>query len=174
MSDQPIEQPTTPVAPSTEPVMPPTPQAIATPTNPTPTTQAHVTPWSYWTITIVGILTGFTSTYLLTWLNYKRMNQLTPTIKKILIGGFVVSLILIVLNSLYFTLDAAAVSVALSLFPIYYLRPALATWDKTNPNQKARFGWSAIGWGIVGLVLYLILVVIIALLLVLTSSIIHK
>lgn len=113
-------------------------------------------PWSYIQILAASVLFGLPGAYLIVWQNLKRIGKEDVAKKFLIVGGIIV---LLIMTILIFLPVSRTISRGLSnglaiMFPIWLYLSYLREWQKQNP-KGAGFSWSLLGWGLLGLVLYL-------------------
>lgn len=112
-------------------------------------------PWSWLSLAIVSILTGLGGGFFIVWQNLKRMGK-EEEAKKFFVWGAVISVVVLAL-AIYLPMFPQGLSGVISLlFPIWHYATHLKKWQQEHPKQ-AKFSWSLVGWGVVGLVATLVL-----------------
>lgn len=126
--------------------------------------QSQKRPWSWIWILVVSVLCGLSGGYLIVWQNLKRIGR-EDVAKKFLIKGGVI--VLAITAALFLLPIPQSLNRGLGnglaiIFPIWFYQKYLNDWQKQNP-KVAGFSFALIGWGLLGLILYLALVFLVAL-----------
>lgn len=137
--------------PASTPTMPPLPNV---PSNPIQASMNSNTkaPWSWWSVLVFSLILGFPASYFIVWNNLKRMGKAEEAKKFLMFGGIIVAVVSIGL--LYISVPKYVTPNILALpFPIWLHTKYLNQWQKDNPG-KAKFSWSLIAWGLLGLIIW--------------------
>ena len=120
-------------------------------------------PWSWIWMLPTSVLSGSPGSYLIVWQNLKRIGREDIAKKFVIVGG----IILLTVTAVLFLLPISRpirqwLGTGLSIiFPLWFYSNYLKEWQKQNP-KVAGFSWALVGWGFLGLMLYLALVFLVA------------
>lgn len=117
-------------------------------------------PWSKISMYVVSLFFGIAGGFLLVWQNLKRINKPEEARKFFIWGG----LITVITTFLVIKFQIKYGYTIGFFLAVWFNHFYLDKWMKENPNIKPRFGWSMVGWGILGAIVSVIFAVIIILL----------
>lgn len=107
-------------------------------------------PWKFWHMSLMALLFGLGSGYLVAWQNLRRMGEEEAAKKFLLFGGVVLIVISLMIYFLPETQTRGFYFIGL-LFPVWVYFRNQKGWEQKNPGQTA-FSWSIVGWGVLGFV----------------------
>lgn len=123
--------------------------------------QIYKSPWPWWGVIVFSVLFGFPGSFFIVWQNLKRMGKQSEASKFLLFGGIITIIITAGLFLLPFPPTSGVGNGLAVIFPLWFHYKYFKSWQKDNPG-KTKFSWSLVGWGLLGLILYLVLVFLVA------------
>lgn len=110
-----------------------------------------VIPWPFWLILLMAFIGGVWAGYFLVW---KSLQKIKPEVSKrfAIWGAGVILVYQIILGIIAVNgINASNLSqILLFAIPVWYEFKYFRKWREENPENKPRFSFSAVGWGIVG------------------------
>lgn len=130
--------------------------AVATPNK---TVQdATPSPWSIWTVFIIGLLSLGTATIFLVWRSFIQIKEYKAGqifITVALVLQIIVGCVSILLSN--WGIYGASLMFAGIGLPIWFYESHLKHWEQQHPGVNPKFSLSIIGWGILGLIFSVVL-----------------
>lgn len=112
---------------------------------------------------LISVLCGLPGSYLIVWQNLRRIGRKDVGKKFLIVGGIIVLVTMVVLMFLPISksLSRGLGNGLAMIFPLWLYSNYLKQWQQQNP-KGAGFSWSLMGWGLLGLILYLVLAFVIS------------
>ncbi len=115
-------------------------------------------PWSFVGIVLVSLLTSYVGSYIITWQSLRKIGQNDVANRFLLFGGIISILISFIFPFIpkgllvAHKLAPGIASAFAIIFPFWFYPRYFKQWLTDHPNQ-AKFSWSLIGWGVLGLII---------------------
>jgi hypothetical protein len=124
-------------------------------------------PWPWFSLFVISLILGVPSAIIVVWQNLKRIGKNEVASKFLLISGGLYLLLAIVtqITTLPLSFLSNLGRFLGVIFPVWYYYSYGKSWEKEHSGQT-KWSWSLLGWGILGLAIYLVLIVAIRFLLV--------
>ena len=115
-------------------------------------------PWSKISMYVASLIFGIGGSFLIVWQNLKRINKPGKARKFFIWGGIVAVITTFLIIKFHIEYGYIFGFLLVMWFDRFYL----AMWMKENPNTKPRFGWAMVGWGLLGTIATVVLLVLVS------------
>lgn len=122
-----------------------------------PTTPA---PWSWYIPGIMALFFGVGGGAVVAYINFRRLEKTSDDILKQM-GATVGLALLAVIVLIFLPFPSLAVNVVVGLIFLMYQKSDFEDWSRNNPERNPASWWRALGWAVLGAIIYLILVIIV-------------